>query len=90
MSQVGIGVIGCGRISENHFRALAKLPEVKSVCVADVNPEAAQSKAEKHGAAKWVTDYHQLLAVPEVEAEIAALHAGFWGAHPGAPQVGRT
>ncbi|MBK6862568.1 MAG: nucleoside deaminase [Ideonella sp.] len=28
--------------------------------------------------------------VPEVEAEIAALHAGFWGAHPGAPQVGRT
>jgi UDP-N-acetylglucosamine 3-dehydrogenase len=73
MSQVGIGVIGCGRISENHFRALAKLPEVKIVCVADVNPEAAQSKAEKHGAARWVTDYHQLLAVPEVEAVVVCV-----------------
>ncbi len=73
MSQIGCGVIGCGRISEVHFSALAKLPDVRLACVADINPETAQRQAEKHGAARWVTDYHELLADAAVDAVVVCV-----------------
>ncbi|MHB8994878.1 MAG: Gfo/Idh/MocA family protein [Armatimonadota bacterium] len=73
MSKMGFGVIGCGRISENHLQGLSKLPAAQLVCTADVNLEAAQKQAEKYGASKWVADYHELLAVPEVEAVIVCV-----------------
>lgn len=73
MSQTGIGVIGCGRISESHLQALTKFPEAKLVCFADTNPEAARTKAEKYGAARWVTDYHELLAEAAVEAVVVCV-----------------
>jgi len=73
MSEIGFGVIGCGRISESHLQALSKLPETRLVCVADVNTEAAQLRAEKHGVSQWVADYHELLAMPEVEAVVVCV-----------------
>lgn len=73
MSQVGIGIIGCGRISESHLQGIAKLPDVQPVCMADVNAEAAQARAEQYGAPKWVTDYHELLALPEVDAVVVCV-----------------
>jgi predicted dehydrogenase len=73
MSKIGFGVIGCGRISENHFQGLSKLPDAQVVCTADVNLEAAQEKAQKYGASKWVADYHELLAMPEVEAVVVCV-----------------
>ena len=73
MSTVGIGVIGSGRISENHLQALGKLPDAKLICTADINPESAQGKAEKYGAKQWVTDYHELLALPEVDAVVVCV-----------------
>lgn len=73
MSQTGFGIIGCGRISESHLQALSKLPRARVVCVADVNTEAAQRQAEKHGVPRWVADYHELLALPEVEAVVVCV-----------------
>ena len=68
-----IAILGCGRISESHLQALTKFPEAKLVCFADTNPEAARTKAEKYGAARWVTDYHELLAEAAVEAVVVCV-----------------
>ncbi len=73
MSKIGFGVVGCGRISESHLVGLAKLPDAQFVCGADVNLDSAREKAEKYGAAKWVADYHEMLALPEVDAVIVCV-----------------
>jgi len=73
MSQIGFGVIGCGRISEAHLQALDKLPDGRFVCGADLNAASAQKQVEKHGADEWVTDYRELLAMPEVDAVIVCV-----------------
>ncbi|MEN6547021.1 MAG: Gfo/Idh/MocA family oxidoreductase [Armatimonadia bacterium] len=73
MSKIGFGVIGCGRISESHLQGLSKLPDAQLVAAADINIESAQRQAEKYGASKWVADYHELLAMPEVEAVIVCV-----------------
>lgn len=73
MSSIGVGVIGCGRISESHLQAMTKLADVKLICMADADQVAAQGKAEKYGAARWVTDYHELLALPEVDAVVVCV-----------------
>lgn len=73
MNAIGFGIIGCGRISESHFHALTRLRDARIVCVADINAENAQRQAEKHGAERWVTGYHELLAMPEVQAVVVCL-----------------
>lgn len=72
MQTLGIGFIGCGRISAVHLEALKK-QDVKLVCMADVNLETAQKQAEKYGCERVVTDYRELLALPEVEAVIVCV-----------------
>ncbi|BFH70502.1 MAG: Gfo/Idh/MocA family oxidoreductase [Paenibacillus dendritiformis] len=91
MSKVKVGVIGAGSISEMHFGGYQKNNEAELVAVCDLNADRAKEKAEKFGApeAKIYTDYHELLANPDVEAvsictwnnshaeiAIAALEAG--------------
>ena len=73
MSKLGFGVIGCGRISEAHLQALDKRPAAQFICGADSNAEVAQKQAEKHGAKHWVTDYHELLSMPEVDAVVVCV-----------------
>jgi predicted dehydrogenase len=89
MRQVNIGVIGTGGISGGHFKAYAKLPNVRLVGVADIVPERAKAAAEQWGAERWFTDYNELLALPGLdgvsictynqahrEPTVAALKAG--------------
>lgn len=62
-----IAVIGCGRISKNHFESIAQLPyELKLVAVCDIIPERAQEAATKYGT-KAYTDYDQLLDNEKVD-----------------------
>src|SRR3712207_5043418 len=68
MDQINVGVIGKGGIAGGHIKAYDQLPDVKMVGVADIIPERAQAAAEKWGAEKWFTDYHELLALPELDA----------------------
>ncbi|WNQ12378.1 Gfo/Idh/MocA family oxidoreductase [Paenibacillus aurantius] len=90
MTKVKIGLIGAGSISESHLDAYSKndqTAEIYAIC--DLNGERAQAKADKYGATRVYTDYHELLADSEVEAvsictwnnthaeiAIAALRAG--------------
>jgi len=89
MSQVGIGIIGLGTISELHLKAYQNNPNAKLVAVCDLNEERARAKAEKYGVPNVYTDYREMLANPDVHAisvctwnnthalfSIAALDAG--------------
>ncbi|PAV31209.1 oxidoreductase [Virgibacillus profundi] len=89
MMGIKVGIIGAGSISEMHFESYKNNEEVSIYSVCDLNEERAKAKAEKYGAEKYFTNYHELLAVPEIDAvsictwnnthaeiAIAALNAG--------------
>jgi predicted dehydrogenase len=63
-SKLGIGIIGCGKISDAYFAGLRLYPFLKIIACADLLPARAESKAAQHGVrALSVTD---LLAAPEI------------------------
>jgi predicted dehydrogenase len=87
--EITVGVIGAGSISDLHISAYAKNPNVKLLAICDQNEVRAQEKAKQYGITNVYTDYHQLLADPEIDAvsvctwnnthaeiSIAALRAG--------------
>ncbi|MFC5407043.1 Gfo/Idh/MocA family protein [Cohnella soli] len=89
MNPIRIGVIGTGSISECHLSAYNSNSNAKIVAICDVNEERASKVAAKYGADKVFTDYHKLLADPDIDAvsvctwnnthapiSIAALEAG--------------
>jgi predicted dehydrogenase len=65
MKPVGVGVIGCGNISSAYLKAAAKFPMLEIVALADLRPEAAQTRAQEFGLKAVSVD--ALLADPKVE-----------------------
>ena len=90
MSKIKVGVIGCGTIANAaHIPSYMNCPDADIKYFCDIIPEKAQAAVEKYGCGIAVTDYHDVLADPEVEAisictpnkmhaiiAIDALHAG--------------
>jgi predicted dehydrogenase len=60
----GIGIIGCGNISNQYFEGLAKFPFLKVVGVADLDPARAAAKAKERGVKAFTTV--ELLADPGI------------------------
>jgi UDP-N-acetylglucosamine 3-dehydrogenase len=61
------GVLGLGWFGEKHCEALAAIPNVELHAVCTRNPGRLAGVAEKFGAKKTFTDYHAMLADPELE-----------------------
>ncbi|GAA1231421.1 Gfo/Idh/MocA family oxidoreductase [Kitasatospora nipponensis] len=88
MSALRIGVVGAGRISGVYLRTLARLPEVRVVAVADLDPARARRAAEPVPGARASevaglcsaedVDLVLNLTVPAAHAEVAhaAIAAG--------------
>lgn len=73
---VGLGVIGCGRISRQHLAAIDELKasgEVDLVATCDVNGEAAKAAAEQHGARRWYSSTAEAFADRDIQAVILCL-----------------
>lgn len=51
-----VGLVGCGRISKNHFEAISRVPELDLVAVCDVD----RSRAETAGAERGVPCFFSL------------------------------
>jgi predicted dehydrogenase len=66
MKPVGVGVIGCGKISGQYFTYANKFPILKMVACADMNPQAAKEKATEFAIPK-ACSVEELLADPAVE-----------------------
>ncbi|MEN6473614.1 MAG: Gfo/Idh/MocA family oxidoreductase [Syntrophaceae bacterium] len=72
-----IGIIGAGKIVTNaHLPSYAAGGNVKVLALADQNPDAIPSLAERYGIPLRFTDYRELLAVSEIEVVDIAVPAG--------------
>lgn len=61
MEKIRIALVGCGRISKNHFEAIGQLGDsVELTAVCDVVQERAQVAGRLHGV-PWYTNYMQML-----------------------------
>ena len=65
MERVGIGIIGCGNISEAYLKAAPTFPIIDVRGVADLRPEAAQARADAFGLKAMTVE--ELLADPSIE-----------------------
>jgi len=77
-ARTGIGIVGCGVISQAYAAKLAAIPDVEVVACADLVPERARELAAKHGI-PFALDPEKLLRHPDVEVvlnlTIPAVHA---------------
>ena len=69
MEKLRVGFIGTGRISDLHAIEYLHNERAQIVAVADINPELAQSRGLAWNVPQdhIFTDYHELLALPEVD-----------------------
>jgi predicted dehydrogenase len=85
--KLGVGVVGCGNISEIYLHNATLFRDFGVVACADINPEAAKRQAERHGVdscsvvdllKREDVDIVLNLTLPEAHAEVslAALEAG--------------
>ena len=68
MSQINVGIIGCGRISDLHQPGYVDHPDARLYAVCDTQSDIANHKKEQWHAVKAYTDYNQLLQDPQVDA----------------------
>jgi UDP-N-acetyl-2-amino-2-deoxyglucuronate dehydrogenase len=76
--RVRIALVGCGRISKNHFEALAQLAEYELTGVCDIVEDRARVAGQQAGV-RWWTSYEQMLK--EAESDIITI-ATPSGLHP--------
>ncbi len=66
-----LGLIGCGMIGSLRAAAIARLPDFRLICVADMDAPRARAVAERFGAA-IETDWHALVEQKELDAVIVS------------------
>lgn len=78
MSKIKVAVIGCGNIANAaHIPAYMKNSEVEIKYFCDIIPERAEKCVEKYGCGIAVTDYHDFLNDPEIDAVSVCTHNDF-------------
>ena len=62
-----IGLLGCGRISKNHFEAIAQQPDAQCIACCDIIEERAREVAQQHNIPTWTTNYEEMLQNPDID-----------------------
>ncbi|MPZ43194.1 MAG: hypothetical protein GEV05_07320 [Betaproteobacteria bacterium] len=70
--QLGIAVIGCGRIGSLRAKLAAEHPAVTFVALADRDPARARQLASNVGAQFWTADNLEAMSRPEVSAIVVS------------------
>lgn len=69
MSDVRVAFIGAGALaSRYHYPSVATLPDVEIAAVAELNPQRAETAAERYGIPKTYVDYKQMLEEVDPQA----------------------
>jgi len=69
MKPIQVAVIGCGNIANNaHIPSYMANPDAQIRYFCDIIPERAEAAVEKYKCGKAITDYHEALNDPEIEA----------------------
>ncbi|MBI4192889.1 MAG: Gfo/Idh/MocA family oxidoreductase [Betaproteobacteria bacterium] len=74
--EIGIAVVGSGRIGTLRARLAAKHPAVNFLAVSDIDPNRARALAEQTGADFYSGDNNEVIARPEVSAVIVSTPEG--------------
>jgi UDP-N-acetylglucosamine 3-dehydrogenase len=80
MSRVRFGVIGLGWFGEKHCEALTGIPTVELYALCTRREDRLRELAQRFGVKHAYTDYHQLLANPDIEAVSVVT---MWDQHTG-------
>jgi len=67
MRKVRFGLVGCGAWGSHHARAIRKCPHAELVAVADCDDEARRQIRASSPDAVVLADFHELLAIPEID-----------------------
>jgi UDP-N-acetyl-2-amino-2-deoxyglucuronate dehydrogenase len=74
-----IALVGCGRISQNHFEAIRKVDGLRLVAVSDTVEERARTTGEEQGV-PWFTNYADMLKKAESDIVTIATPSGLHSA----------
>jgi hypothetical protein len=77
---VRVALVGCGRISANHFDAIARVEGLTLTAVCDVVDSRARAAGEGRGV-PWFTNYEEMLAAAPCDAVAIATPSGLHPAH---------
>lgn len=75
---VRIALVGCGRISQNHFEAISRVPGLELSAVCDADASRARAAGESQGV-PWFTSYDTMLAQASCDAVAICTPSGL---HP--------
>jgi len=75
-----VALVGCGRISANHFEALSKIDGLELVAVCDVVEERARAAGEAWNV-PWFVNYEQMLAAVPCDVVTIATPSGLHPQH---------
>jgi UDP-N-acetyl-2-amino-2-deoxyglucuronate dehydrogenase len=78
--RIRVALVGCGRISRNHFDAIAKVPDLQLVAVCDQVPERAHAAGAALGVPCF-TEYEQMLRDVPSDAVVIATPSGLHPQH---------
>mgnify|MGYP001032881168 CR=1 FL=1 len=67
MNKVGVGIVGCGRISDLHALGYRDRNDAKIVAVCDSKKRKVKQKAKEWQVSRTYTDYGELLKDPEID-----------------------
>ena len=77
---IRIALIGCGRISQNHFDAIRKVEGLRLVAVCDDDAERATAAGTALGV-PWFSDYRELMKDAAFDAVTICTPSGLHSAH---------
>ena len=67
MTELKVGVIGCGRHSESHFEEIKKDQRLHLSAIAEVDPERLEESASTHKPDSSFSDYQDMLQKTELD-----------------------
>ncbi|MDI6847908.1 MAG: Gfo/Idh/MocA family oxidoreductase, partial [Candidatus Bathyarchaeia archaeon] len=63
----GVGLVGCGRVSQIHMNAYKNIPEVNVIAVSDINLERAKNFAQKYKIPKAYDDTIKIFELKDLD-----------------------
>jgi len=79
-SPVRVALVGCGRISRNHFEAMARVDGLELVAVCDVHAERARAAGDAQQV-PWFTSLEEMLATVPSDVVVIATPSGMHPQH---------
>lgn len=68
MKTIRFGLVGCGRISKNHFEAMSQIPNAEFVACCDIIKERAVEAAQTYNIKSHYTDFTAMLKGEQLDA----------------------